>query len=211
MKPLFIICNGTFKMPKKYQAMAKKATILAVDGGIRYCLKLEIQPNILLGDWDSVSQIDFQLAKKTTSKILTYPKEKDKTDLELALDYGVSKNYSPIYIFGALGSDLAHSQANILLLTKYPEDINISIIHGNQEIFMIKKNHTIRAKKGAKLSLIPISKECKGITTEGLRYSLTNGTLFRSYTLGNSNVFTHPQAKITYSTGILLGILYSLR
>jgi len=61
--------------------------IIAVDGGANELRRRGIIPNVIIGDMDSISQSTLNYFKDKGVKVVTYPHEKDETDLELALVY----------------------------------------------------------------------------------------------------------------------------
>ncbi len=63
--------------------------IIAADGGVRNSLLYGIQPDIVIGDLDSISEEEKELLSGASTHFITYPRDKDQTDLELALDYAV--------------------------------------------------------------------------------------------------------------------------
>ena len=59
---------------------------IGADRGALTLINEGISPNISVGDFDSLTAEELSLIKKTSHIIKSYPVEKDKTDLELALD-----------------------------------------------------------------------------------------------------------------------------
>jgi thiamine pyrophosphokinase len=212
MKKAIIFCNGDLPSSQKVLSHLDKSDfIICANGGTKHALKLNLIPNVVIGDCDSLpSNLKKQL-KKHPVKFIKHSEDKDQTDLELALDYLTKKKFKKILVFGAFGLRADHVLANFLLLSS-PNYTNasIAIINGNQEITLVKKNHLIQGKKGDLLSLIPLKEDCRGITTKGLKYQLKNGVLYFSSTRGVSNVLTHPQAEIKIKKGTLL-VIHSQR
>ena len=86
--------------------------VIAVDGGLVYCKKMHIQPKLIIGDFDSTPE-PLLLEYGDIEKI-HFPKDKDKTDLELALEIAAERNLSPATVFGALGKRSDHTLYNLL-------------------------------------------------------------------------------------------------
>jgi len=57
---------------------------------------------------------------------------------------------------------------------------------------------------GQRVSLVPVSRCVQGVTTDGLRYPLKGETLYRAAGRGVSNQVGHPQAKLEFTSGVLL-------
>ena len=60
--------------------------VIGVDSGTDYLYKLFLIPNLIIGDLDSISTKTLERAEKDSAEIIRYETDKDKTDLELALD-----------------------------------------------------------------------------------------------------------------------------
>lgn len=70
---------------------------IAADGGWLACRKTEVIPDLLLGDFDSLSaQPDFP-------NILRVPVEKDDTDTMLAVKTGLERGETEFHIYGGMG------------------------------------------------------------------------------------------------------------
>ena len=201
-----IFVNGVLVDP---EVIRKKIhaddVIIAVNGGLHHCMQLQIQPSILIGDLDSLSPVDLQVLRKESIEVISYPKNKDETDLELALLHACSLGAEEAIIFGALGARWDQTIANLLLVNhKALASLNIEYQHGNQSIFPITGEKYILGNPGDIVSLIPIGGHARGITTEGLFYPLNNETLQMGSTRGVSNILVENQARIVVRRGRLL-------
>src|SRR5690606_13734941 len=92
--------------------------LLAVDGGGKTLVDLGYQPQLLLGDFDSLPLSYQDDLKAKGVQILSYQPEKDWTDLELAFSQLTTEKCRTAQVFGALGGRLDHTLANIALLYK---------------------------------------------------------------------------------------------
>lgn len=182
-------------------SIPKKSFLICADSGYDHALKMELKPDLVVGDMDSVKS-SFE---KTKSKI--YPSEKDETDTLLAIDAAIEKGSKKIILLAATGSRLDHSLANIFLL-KYIKEKNIDavIINENNYIYYVNSKLTLRANKNDLLSIIPLE-NCDGVTLCGLHYPLSNASLPFGSPKGISNFFTDKQATISLKKGSMLVIL----
>lgn len=175
-----IVANGQIHDSDFYRSLiAPTALVICADGGVNNALALGLQPQVVVGDLDSLdSDLQAQLEGEGC-QILAHPTRKDETDLELALYYAIEHEVDEILILGALGGRIDQTLANVLLLA-LPElrSVKTKIIHGRQEVFLIKDEALIEGQVGDTLSLLPLTEEVTGIYTEGLEYSLENGTLY---------------------------------
>jgi len=114
--PVFVFANGVLAdigwLPP---ILARAAAVIAADGGLRHVLALGRRPDVLIGDLDSLPPgVDPETA---AGKVIRYPRDKDETDLELALLYAVD-HYpdAEVFVVGGAGGRLDHLLANVLLL-----------------------------------------------------------------------------------------------
>jgi thiamine pyrophosphokinase len=216
MKRAIIFLNGdlsNFKNAKQY--IKSTDLIICADGAAYSALNLNIIPNAIVGDFDSLSKsIQQKLRpkddrpldeKKHPVKFIRFAREKDESDSELAMDYAVRQGCKEILIFGLLGSRLDHLFSNIFHLEIIAKKaVDIKIIEGNQEVFVANKKITIKGKIGDFISLLPLSADAKSVLTEGLKYKLSNEDLLFGYSRGISNIMTQKEAEISLESGTLL-------
>ncbi|MBW1650529.1 MAG: thiamine diphosphokinase [Deltaproteobacteria bacterium] len=197
-----IIANGNFNN----SINTEKSLVIAADGGANAAIKAGIKIDVAIGDFDSALPENIKKLTMQGVKLIKYPADKDKTDLELAIRYAVDNNASEILIYGALGKRADMTISNITAASVFGINNKISIIDNNQEITFIfpnKKAEYIGNNKDT-ISLIPLSYEVCGITATGLEYPLKNETLRFGSTKGVSNKFKKNKAVITTASGILL-------
>ena len=94
--------------------LTSKDLVIAADGGYDYLIRLGLRADVVLGDFDSVTSPD--LWDDAICEKLTYPPEKDDTDMMLAIKLGLSRGYREFAIYGGLGGRLDHTIANIQIL-----------------------------------------------------------------------------------------------
>ena len=202
----FIIGNGEIADPKwlldKLNSFCPNI-IIAADGGFNHLKKIGVSPNVLLGDFDSIEN----LPSSASFEILTFPREKDLTDIELAVEYAIDKNCDSICFAGATGSRLDHSLANIFLLRKlYESGVDARIVDEHHEIFIIGQHKSLYDFEGELLSLLPLDPIVKGVTLRGFKYPLEGATIRMGETIGTSNIIISKNCEIIVKTGLLLGI-----
>ena len=204
-----IIANGQIHDSDFYRSLiAPTDLVICADGGVNNALALGLQPQVVIGDLDSLdSDLQAQLEGKGC-QVLAHPARKNETDLELALYYAIEHEVNEILILGALGGRIDQTLANVLLLA-LPElrSVKTKIINGRQEVFLIKDEALIEGQVGDTLSLLPLTEEATGIYTEGLEYPLENGTLHLGPARGVSNTLTAPQARVRVGQGLLLAVI----
>ena len=176
--------------------------VIAADGGYKYLCDADLKPDVLIGDFDSLGE----LPSLENVKIVKHPIEKDETDMYLAYTKGVERGYTDFIIYGGAGGRDDHTFANYSLLIH-------AIMHGHRvklvgerfDIFAIKDEHIVLfGKVGATLSVFAFGSDARGVTLEGVKYSVEGITLTPHFPLGVSNSFTKPRARIGVDDGVLL-------
>ncbi len=208
MKRAIIFYNGDLSNIQNAKHYIKpKDYLICADGGARYALELGLKPNIILGDFDSLTPELQQSLKGKEIEWIAYEKEKDETDSELALKHALEKGYTTILIFGMFGSRIDHMLTNFFAIDILAKNnIDVTIIEGQKEIKVITKHTIFHGKKGDLLSLIPLKEDAKKVTTKNLHYPLHDEDLLFGYSRGISNVFTKDTAEISLTNGSLLVI-----
>ena len=186
--------------------------LICADGGCRIALRHGLRPDYAIGDFDSLSEADFQQLQQDGVDIQRHPPQKNETDLELALQLAISQCASEIVVLGALGGRLDHEMANLMLLAMPGLNQVPVIIAGEKlEIHSLDARQYpatlhLRGHTGDTVSLIPYGGDALGIMTDGLQYPLRQETLSVGPARGVSNVMTQDQARISVADGLLLCI-----
>ncbi len=194
-----IIGNGVILEPERVAEKIRGFEIVvAVDGGLIWLDQMGIQPDLILGDLDSVSEE--LLGRYLDVEVRRYPTEKDESDMELAI---LQFPNDQVTLFGAFGRRIDHSLYNMALLRRFP---TIRIEDGEEEAFVLTKEATLNVDVGQLISLIPLSDEVRGVTTKGLKWELVEQTL-SSELISLSNVALQGQVAVALSAGELLVVL----
>ncbi len=181
--------------------------ILAADGGLHNCHRLGLVPAVVIGDFDSVDAADLAPLQATGVTIVRHPERKDKTDLELALEYAVRHGAGEILVLGALGDRWDQTLANALLLASPAlAAARTWLADGSQQVALARPGETlqIHGVPGDTLSLLPAGGDAHGVTTDGLEYPLHDETLRFAATRGVSNKLTDTTATVHLTAGLLL-------
>lgn len=213
MKRAIIFANGEITDLEAARALLRPTdTLIAADGGSRHCRALNLIPQTLIGDLDSVTSETVAVFKAAGTTVIQYPTRKDQTDLELALDWAVAQGLTDVIILGALGDRWDQTLANLLLPTLPAlSSLHIRLIDGRQQISVLRGpgRLSLTGAIGDTVSLIPVGGDVTGVTTSHLEYPLTDYTLKFGSTLGISNTFVKPEAAISIATGLLVVVTIS--
>jgi len=195
-----VIANGAVEdYDQMLPAVKGYDQYIAVDGGLNHCAALGVTPLFLVGDMDSV---DPDMKKKFPQlKELKFERDKDATDLELALEFLIKKEPKSITIFAGFGDRVDHSLANLILLTRYPGKVFLET--ATEILGVINKQLELETHAGQTFSLLPMNGPVFGITTDGLKWELKEDYLDKSF-VGISNEATGKSILVTVKTGDLL-------
>lgn len=207
-KRTVIFVNGRLRSPKRLAALLRPDDwLIAADGGLRHLRRLGLAPRLLIGDLDSVTEDEVRWAAENGAEVRRYPREKDETDLELALAAGLQTGSREILLAAALGGRLDQTLGNLgLLLRPELDGLDVRLEDGREEVFLIRGLAEIRGRAGDIVSLLPWNGPAEGVTTQALRYPLRGETLYPDRTRGISNEMQGDTAQVSLRAGILLCI-----
>jgi thiamine pyrophosphokinase len=145
-------------------------------------------------------------AENAGIRVERHPREKDATDLELALDAAVAMDPARIVVLAGDGGRLDHLLSALLLLAspRYA-GAEVDALVGSARVHVVRNSRTLEGTKGELLSLLPLGR-ADGVTTEGLEFPLHGETLEAGTSRGVSNAFEAETALISVEQGVLLAI-----
>ena len=197
-----LVCSSDFA-EERFRALhgAGECTLVAVDGGFRYLKALQVKPDLILGDFDSLGY----LPHSPGSRVFRFPSEKDASDLELALSYAEGQGADEVYVFGALGGRLDQTMATLQVATGFAEAFDTLVFASPKEVLRVLGSHRTLtfAGSGAKyvsvLSAVDVS---RGVGIHGMKYEF-DGDLTNRSSLGLSNEMGEGPAVISVGDGVL--------
>lgn len=189
--------------------------VIAVDGGYMYCGIFEIEPDIVIGDFDSleekyVRQIEETYASGTGRKrMVRLNPEKDDTDTLAALKLGLAEGYREFHLYGAMGGRLEHTIANLQCLLYLKEHGAAAYIWDGSMMMTLIKDESIsfRQEMEGVLSVFAVGGQAEGVSEKGLKYTLTDAVIKEDFPIGISNEFIGEKAEISVRQGRLLVIV----
>jgi thiamine pyrophosphokinase len=187
----------------------KPAEIICADSGAGYLHTIGMVPHVIIGDMDSLSPGMLEHFTERGSRIIKFPEGKNETDTQLALEYAFDAVPDEIYVFGAFGTRIDHTLANVSLLALgVKKGITIKFIDEWCETFVVDGESTIEGEPGQTVSLLPLSDTVTGITIEGFEYPLNDGMMEIGIPYGVSNRLIAARGVISVKSGHLLVIRY---
>lgn len=210
-KKVLIITGGRTEMALLGRLIEEECytMIIAADHGLQAIDELGVLPDYIVGDFDSVPEELLAKYREAAIPIETFPREKDKTDTQIAIELALSHNATSITLIGATGSRLDHTFANVhLLLLPMQSGVETCMIDGNNKLYLKKTDFQIERKKqyGNYVSLLPFDGQVSKLTLKGFKYPLNGIILKAGSSLGISNEIQEDIASVEFNEGTLLVI-----
>lgn len=205
-KNVIIVGNGEDWQEEKIISFCQKADfIIAADNGLSLLHSLNIKPNLIIGDFDSVSsELLEDYSQIPTEK---YPAKKDFSDSELCIQKAISMSPKEIIFLAMTGNYFDHSYAAIInLFRNYHRDTSMKIITSNSTIFPITESITLSELQGRRFSLFPLTTVTQFNMT-GSQYNFSKENLsFTDYSI--SNTIIDDELKMNFKEGKLFCVLF---
>lgn len=197
-KVCYIVGAGSFD--NKPFDVKKDDFVIAADGGYEYLKKLNINSDILLGDFDSLCEIP------NHPNIIRHPRQKDDTDMILAVETGLELGYKYFIIYGGLGGRLDHTIANIQTITHISRQGAKAYLVGEGLVITAITNDKIQfdSSKVGVISIFCSGSDAKGVHLKNLKYELNDATITSNYPLGVSNEFIGKDSTVSVDSGTLV-------
>lgn len=200
-------------IPPSYELLKKEISnsdfLICADSGANCLFKYNILPDYLIGDFDSIYKeiMDFFLQKNVA--IERYPREKDSTDTQIALEKACFLGATEIIFLGCTGGRIDHTLGNLGLLKKCLNlKIKAYLIDDKNIIFITEKPLEISGTTGECFSLQAFGSKVSNLTIKNAKYELSSYELYFGDPLTISNEFIGRNVSIEFNDGILL-IMFS--
>ncbi|MDD3981215.1 MAG: thiamine diphosphokinase [Spirochaetia bacterium] len=186
MKAL-IITGGESPPPGFLKTLALSADfVIAADSGYDTALAAGIDPDLVVGDFDSLSDREM-LSGLPEGKVLGYPRDKDDTDTEIALKAAKERGAAILAIAGGGGGRLDHLVAILRLFERndHPQEWHTQ----RESSFYLAAGESAgySASPGALVSIFPLGEgRCGGMESRNLWWPLKGLEWERGY-FGISN------------------------
>lgn len=197
MKKCVIFCAGGFD--RLVQPIEPEDIVIAADGGLLHTQALGVEPDAVLGDFDSLGHVP-QGAR-------VFPVEKDDTDAMLAVRHGLALGCREFILYGGLdGSRVDHTVANFQTLQFLADHGARGTLVGLTQMATVIKDGSITFPEESRgiLSVFCLGADAQGVCIRGSKYELEDGTLTAGFPLGVSNHFEGKPVTVSVRRGSLL-------
>ncbi len=178
--------------------------IVGADNGACHLLDAGVEPNLIVGDIDSLSP---DLAAKYLQR-LTKVDNQENTDLEKSL--GAIHAASPsasVTILGGTGRRLDHELGNLLCAATWADRLSLRMVSASESVYFPRacQTLTVHSVIGQPVSLFGLP-QAEGVTTSGLKWPLRD-ELLPMGTRGVSNESIEDHLTVSFSTGRLVVVV----
>lgn len=206
MKAL-IVTGGEFPPSWLAIRLAREADIvIAADSGLDAANDAGIEPDLVVGDFDSLKD-QATLAAIPHDRVIEYPTDKDDTDTEIALGAAHAKGADYIVVAGGGGGRLDHLLAMISLFAREepPREWHTAM----ESVYFLRREETARfaVPLDATISVFPAGcEESRGMKSSGLRWPL-EGLIWNAGHFGISNRSLEKNVRISAGSSDLLVVV----
>jgi len=184
--------------------------VVAADGGLVLCERLDLPVDLLVGDLDSAPADAVQRARARGVAVEEHPVAKDHTDLALALRAAVERTADGdvVVVVGGSGGRVDHALVNLLALADPAlAGRRVRARVGGADVHVVRGEVAFAWPPGATATLVPVCGHAVGVTTTGLRYPLDDEDLTAGTTRGVSNVVDAETQSVAVRDGCVLAVL----
>ena len=165
-KNISVVLNGQIPSDKSLiQRISSSDYIIAVDGSANQLNKLNILPNVVIGDFDSIESFN------DSNVELIEANDQSKTDFRKTLEWCIKKNISHISIFGISGKSEDHFLGNYYTLDDFSNKIDWIAFTDFSVISPCVSKKEFDSYKGQKVSLFSMKGDTL-VSSKNLEYPL---------------------------------------
>ena len=171
-----IFADGDPCPPALRRRLARGRFVIALDGAAENARKEGWLPQMIAGDFDSISKATLKHFEKKGVSILHTP-DQDYTDLEKAIAWCVLRDAQSIWVAQAFGGRLDHTFANLSFLKRFHEpDRELILWQAKEHVFFVRDDRRrLSGKAGRRIAVLPFP-ECTA-NSRGLEYELRGAKL----------------------------------
>lgn len=179
---LLLVCGGRLPSSHWLKEVALGRSVWGVDRGFHALLEAGILPIGVTGDLDSLSTVEAEKLLQMQIVLDQHEKDKDFTDLELALIRSLEElpQTSHIWLVGGFGGRMDHLLGNLRVLStlkKQQKPVG-GLIDDKEALLFVEAGERISIsfdRLPKIVSMIPLSNKIYGASLEGCHWTLPKG------------------------------------
>jgi thiamine pyrophosphokinase len=189
----------------RLKARLRDPYVIAADSGAATALAFGLTPHVVMGDLDSIAQDTLAEVINRGSALVTFSRDKDETDSQLAVARALQEEPTELLLIGFLnGPRLDMTLANTQLLLRAPRGTVLLDERNEARLLRSGESHAWPPERDELISLMPVTGDCRGVTTTGMRWELSDALLSLAESRGVSNQPLAEQVSVRLGDGALL-------
>lgn len=180
--------------------------VICADAGYETALKAGVQPDLVVGDFDSANE-----PPPETVKCVSLPVDKDVTDTMFAVMKGFSLGLRSFLLLGCLGGKrFDHTLANLEVLQYIRDHGGHGIMADDHTKIFLLQDEKLKMTSmiGATVSVFPYNGSTCTVSYAGLKYPLNRDRLScGGLPMGVSNQVTADPAEVRVHNGSALAVV----
>lgn len=176
------------------------STLYCADGGANTARKMNLIPQYIIGDLDSIHHKTL-IYYENRANVIKITRQND-TDVEKCLKHAIKQKFDEAALTGVTGDRLDHTFCNLGIVLKFFDKIKIKIIAENSLLTALTGIHSIATYRGETISIYGIDNQTK-ISSKGLKYPLKKTALPFGHKESTSNVSLHDKIELKIEGGIV--------
>ncbi|MDF1572758.1 MAG: thiamine diphosphokinase [Bacteroidales bacterium] len=165
-----ILANGGFPVTSRCLEILDNAeTIICCDEAAEHLLRYGREPDLIIGDMDSISRATRQ---RFSDRVIAI-EEQETNDLTKAVNHCIQNEINEVTILGATGLREDHTLGNISLMLEYSRKITVRMVTDYGVFTVVQSGEKVHSFPGEKISFFSVDNRVK-VTSEGLKYPLKN-------------------------------------
>lgn len=202
-KEAIIIANGSFPThPFALKLIDTASYIICCDGGANHLIDYGLEPHIIIGDGDSITQAN-KIKYQDRLHILT---DQETNDLTKAVSFAIDQGFTKLTILGATGFREDHTLGNISLLMDYQEFCEVRMVTDHGRFFPSRNQFYETLEIGTQLSIFNFG--ATNIQAIGLAYPVRD---FSKWWEGTLNCTNSEVVEITAQGAFLIYIPFKAK
>ena len=151
--------------------MRRGRFVVALDGAAELARKEGWRPDLISGDFDTVSGRTLAYFEGQGVELLSTP-DQDYTDLEKALAWCALRDFRSVWVAQAFGGRLDHTLGNLALLSRFHAPRRELLFFTSTERLRFARDETLKLKgrSGRRFAVIPFPR-CR-VRSRGLAYEM---------------------------------------
>ena len=212
-----VVIGGGRLAPVAVDAVRRRlpATLIAADSGLDHAFAAGLQPDVLVGDLDSVSPEALAWATELDLEIETYPADKDATDTDLAVRTAGRRHPDGEllvvggrdhtddrldHLLGSIGVIGGPGTATFRTVSAYLGTTRLAVAHPGRDV-------RLDLEPGTVLSVLALHGPCRGVNLRGTRWELDHADLPAGSSRGVSNTSVQPTVQLSVHHGTLTVVI----